>query len=136
MSVVERPEKPSVSKALYRLVDTKEWSVDNDQDISTIQWRDSNVAQPSDETIQAELDTMQAEYDLAWCQYQRKHGGERLRRDENNNLIGGWEKTGEDGYPSVEEQLDYIYHNGVEAWKTNVVDVVKARFPKPSSGEA
>ena len=33
-------------------------------------------------------------------------------------------------YPSIEEQLDYIYHNGVEAWKTDIIDPVKAQYPK------
>ena len=33
-------------------------------------------------------------------------------------------------YPSIEEQLDYIYHNGVDAWKTDMIDPVKAQYPK------
>jgi hypothetical protein len=34
-------------------------------------------------------------------------------------------------YPTWGEQLDYIYHNGVDAWKTNIVDPIKAKYPKP-----
>lgn len=34
-------------------------------------------------------------------------------------------------YPSTEEQLDYIYHNGVDAWKTDIIDPIKALYPKP-----
>ena len=34
-------------------------------------------------------------------------------------------------YPSLAEQLDYIYHNGVEAWKTDIIDPIKTRYPKP-----
>ena len=34
-------------------------------------------------------------------------------------------------YPSIEEQLDYIYHNGEEAWRRDIIDPVKAAFPKP-----
>lgn len=34
-------------------------------------------------------------------------------------------------YPPLAEQLDYIYHNGVEAWKTDIIDPVKAKYPKP-----
>ncbi len=34
-------------------------------------------------------------------------------------------------YPSTEEQLDYIYHNGVDAWKADIIDPIKARYPKP-----
>ena len=59
-------------------------------------------------------------------------------------LVAAWEaeeyklkRTGADGttdtiYPSVGEQLDYIYHNGVDKWKTDIVDPVKAKYPKPS----
>lgn len=35
-------------------------------------------------------------------------------------------------YPSVEEQLDYIYHNGIEAWKTSMITPIKDEYPKPS----
>mgnify|MGYP003646552944 CR=1 FL=1 len=34
-------------------------------------------------------------------------------------------------YPNWAEQLDYIYHNGVDSWKENVIDPIKARYPKP-----
>jgi len=35
-------------------------------------------------------------------------------------------------YPNWEEQLDYIYHNGVDAWKADIVDPIKTKYPKPS----
>ena len=34
-------------------------------------------------------------------------------------------------YPSYAIQLDYIYHNGIDKWKTDIVDPVKAKYPKP-----
>ena len=34
-------------------------------------------------------------------------------------------------YPPLTEQLDYIYHNGVEAWKANMIQPVKDKYPKP-----
>ena len=34
-------------------------------------------------------------------------------------------------YPDYGIQLDYIYHNGVDKWKTDIVDPVKAKYPKP-----
>ena len=34
-------------------------------------------------------------------------------------------------YPNIGSQLDYIYHNGIEKWKTDIVDPVKAKYPKP-----
>jgi hypothetical protein len=33
-------------------------------------------------------------------------------------------------YPAIAEQLDYIYHNGIDAWKTNMIEPVKAKYPK------
>ena len=35
-------------------------------------------------------------------------------------------------YPSISEQLDYIYHNGIDAWKTNIIDPIKQKYPKSS----
>ena len=34
-------------------------------------------------------------------------------------------------YPSWQTQLDYIYHNGIDKWKTDIVDPVKKKYPKP-----
>lgn len=34
-------------------------------------------------------------------------------------------------YPNWNQQLDYIYHNGIDKWKTDIVDPVKAKYPKP-----
>ena len=36
-------------------------------------------------------------------------------------------------YPPVIEQLDYIYHNGVEAWKTDIIQPIKDKYPKSSN---
>jgi hypothetical protein len=33
-------------------------------------------------------------------------------------------------YPSIADQLDYIYHNGIDAWKTDMIDSVKTKYPK------
>ena len=30
-------------------------------------------------------------------------------------------------YPAITDQLDYIYHNGIDAWKTNMIDPVKTK---------
>ena len=34
-------------------------------------------------------------------------------------------------YPDIGTQLDYIYHNGIDKWKTDIVDPVKQKYPKP-----
>ena len=33
-------------------------------------------------------------------------------------------------YPSIEDQLDDIYHNGVASWKTTI-KAIKDKYPKP-----
>jgi hypothetical protein len=38
-------------------------------------------------------------------------------------------------YPDWGTQLDYIYHNGVDAWKTDIVDPVKTAHPKQEIDE-
>ena len=38
-------------------------------------------------------------------------------------------------YPELAEQLDYIYHNGIDAWKTNIINPVKTQFPKQEIDE-
>ena len=34
-------------------------------------------------------------------------------------------------YPDWGIQLDYIYHNGIDKWKTDIVDPIKQKYPKP-----
>jgi hypothetical protein len=33
-------------------------------------------------------------------------------------------------YPAIADQLDYIYHNGIDAWKADMIDPVKNKYPK------
>ena len=74
----------------------------------TIQWNPSNSeAEPSRSEIQAEIDRLQAEYDNK--QYQRNRAKE---------------------YPAVVDQLDDIYHNGIDGWKATI-KATKDKYPKP-----
>jgi hypothetical protein len=36
-------------------------------------------------------------------------------------------------YASIPDQLDYIYHNGVDAWKENMILPIKNKYPKEIS---
>ena len=60
----------------------------------------------SNETILAKKAELQAEYDAK--QYQRDRAKE---------------------YPSIVDQLDDIYHNGINAWKATI-KVTKDKYPK------
>ena len=35
-----------------------------------------------------------------------------------------------DEYPDLAEQLDYIYHNGITKWKSDIIKPVKDKYPK------
>ena len=61
---------------------------------------------PSDAEIDAEIIRLQAEYDAQ--EYARQRQVE---------------------YPSVGDQLDEIYHNGIDSWKA-VIKVTKDKYPK------
>ena len=36
-------------------------------------------------------------------------------------------------YPEIADQLDDIYHNGIEGWKATI-KVIKDKYPKPNGG--
>ena len=40
-----------------------------------------------------------------------------------------WKRA--EAYPSIVDQLDDIYHNGIDAWKTTI-KTTKDKYPKPS----
>ena len=71
-----------------------------------IKWNDPDNKQPTDAEIDAEIKRLQAEYDAQ--EYSRKREAE---------------------YPSIPDQLDEIYHNGVNAWKA-VIKKTKDKYPK------
>ena len=69
---------------------------------------DGPGTQPTDSEIAAEKTKLETEYTNK--KYQRDRAAE---------------------FPSYGEQLDYIYHHGVAKWKTDIVQPVKDKFPKP-----
>ena len=62
---------------------------------------------PSDEEINAKLTELIAEWNST--QYQRDRKVE---------------------YPDIGDQLDYIFHHGVEKWKEDMIIPVKNKYPK------
>ena len=63
--------------------------------------------EPSDSAITAKLAELKTDY--ANKEYQRNRAAE---------------------YPSIEDQLDTIYHSGVAGWKTTI-KAIKDKYPKP-----
>ena len=69
-----------------------------------VEWVDTEQTQPTEEEIQAEITRLQAEY--AANEYQRQRASE---------------------YPSWQEKLEKIYDDGIDDWKTEMVDTMKAK---------
>ena len=93
--------KPELSDAIIALVGDCDFAT-NGKEI--VFWKEGNPTQPSAEDLATKL----AELTTAWETYQE------ARKKE---------------YPSIEEQLDDIYHNGLDGWKATI-KVTKDKYPK------
>jgi hypothetical protein len=89
--------------ALFSLRPNAQWVLRGDD----LEWLDTEQTQPTDAEIDVEVIRLQAEYDNN--EYQR------LRAS---------------AYPPITDQLDTIYHEGIDAWKA-VITAVKEEYPKP-----
>jgi hypothetical protein len=47
-----------------------------------------------------------------------------------DRAANGYKSDRAAAYPSIADQLDDIYHNGIDAWKANILEVKQAH-PKP-----
>ena len=90
-------------QALLALRPGAEWNIINGE----ITWLDSEQTQPTEDEIRDKI--VELEYTQEVEVYKVQRAAE---------------------YPDWGEQLDYIYHNGIDSWKTNVVDPVKAKYAK------
>ena len=70
------------------------------------EWHSEDITQPTDEAIATEQARLQAEYDAK--EYARDRALE---------------------YPSIPEQLDEIFHNGLDGWKATIQET-KDKYPK------
>ena len=96
---------PKISSAILAINPTAEVTVIAN-DINQITWRNDTPV-ISNEDILAKLVELQTEYDAK--QYQR----DRVKE-----------------YPTWQDQLDDIYHNGVDGWKATI-KATKDKYPKP-----
>ena len=71
------------------------------------EWLSDDITQPTDAEITTEQTRLQTEYD-----------NNQYQRDRAND------------YPSIPDQLDEIYHNGIDSWKA-VIKTTKDKYPKP-----
>ena len=80
---------------------------DDGDGVFIAEWH-SDAPQPSEEEIEAAHVEAQAEYDA-----------QQYARDRKSD------------YPSIQDQLDYIYHNSITKWKSDMIKPVKDAHPKP-----
>ena len=78
----------------------------NGESFDSITWHDGNPNNITNEQITAK----QAELKTAY---------------ENNK----YQRDRKKEYPSIEDQLDDLYHNGIDGWKTTI-KAVKDKYPK------
>lgn len=96
--------------AVHSLRPGASWSLNGDT-YEGLWWSDENdLPPPTQEEVEAEVARLQQEYERN--QYQRDRAAE---------------------YPSIEDQLDALYHQGYDGWKA-MVDEVKNKYPKPGEG--
>jgi hypothetical protein len=94
----------TILNAIQSINPTAEISI-NDNDINTLLWfNDTPVISKAD--ILAKQAELQTAYDAK--EYQRDRAKE---------------------YPSIADQLDDIYHNGIDAWK-ETIKITKDKYPK------
>ena len=93
-----------IIKAIIAINPKAEVSVDN-EDYSKITWH-AGTTPISEADIKAKQAELQTDYDNK--EYQRKRAAE---------------------YPTIKDQLDDIYHNGIDGWKATI-KAVKDKYTK------
>jgi len=88
--------------AIISLKPNSKWSLVGDK----LEWLDSEQTEPTSSELLTEVKRLQAEYDNA--KYQRDRA---------------------EAYPSIADQLDDLYHNGIDGWK-KTIKAVKDKYPK------
>ena len=74
---------------------------------NVLEWRDTKQTKPTESEIDTELSRLITEYN------NKKYQRDRLVE-----------------YPSIPDQLDDIYHNGIDGWKATIKKT-KDKYPKP-----
>ena len=92
----------TIVDALQSLRPKAEWALTGD----SLDWHDKKQTEPTQAEIDAEVIRLEEEWTAQ--EYARNRATE---------------------YPALAEQLDEIYHNGIDSWKA-VIKVTKDKYPK------
>jgi len=93
----------TTADALRSLKPGAEWSLRDDDEL---EWLDSEQTEPTQAEIDTEIARLDAEY--VANEYQRDRAS---------------------AYPTWQDQLDDIFHNGIDGWKATI-QVTKDKYPK------
>ncbi len=93
-------------EALNALKPNAIWSITGDDTYANITWIDTEQTKPTESEVTTKVNELQAAYNAQ--EYARKRKAE---------------------YPSIADQLDDIYHNGIDAWKATI-KATKDKYPK------
>ena len=96
----------SISDAILEIKSDAQVSV-SANDVNQIIWHDGNPTNITNEQILAKQTELQTKYDAQ--DYARKREAE---------------------YPKIGDQLDKIYHEGIDAWKADMITPIKNKYPK------
>ena len=102
--IMQKEEREFICDAILSIRPASEFIVADTYD--TLDWHSKDQDKPTEAEFDEALKTVKAEYDAN--QYQRSRASE---------------------YPSIVDQLDEIYHNGIDSWKA-VIKVTKDKYPK------
>lgn len=88
----------------YFNTDKHEWytwiNLEDGEVYSNLQLKDETAVMPTEEEVNAKIAELQ------------------------------WEQNRVNDYPLIADQLDEIYHNGIDSWKA-VIKTTKDKYPKP-----
>ncbi len=86
-----------------------------------------------------ELKTWQDSHSSVWREIvsrfgQSDYNDETKRKKHMATLKSEWEnkkyqRNRAEAYPSIEDQLDDLYHNGIDGWKSTI-KAIKDKYPK------
>jgi hypothetical protein len=96
---------PHITSALLELKPNTEWTLRGDT-YADLEWLDKNQTKPTEQEIEEKLAELKYQEEINVYQEKRKLE-----------------------YPNWEDQLDKIYHSGIDAWKADI-KVIKDKYPK------
>ena len=97
--------KYGIAEAIAALKPAAHWTLNGDN-YSGLTWLDTKQTQPTEEEINVKVAELQYQEEVNVYQEKRKLE-----------------------YPSWEDQLDKIYHSGIDAWKADI-KAIKDKYPK------